>query len=338
MSKVLITGAGGYIGVNTAKLFLEAGHTVVALDNFSQGFKQPLELLVQKYGQDKLLIYSEDLTVDGGSATLDKEKDIDGILHFAALLNVGESMHEPEKYFTNNVIGTQKLLHTAIKQGIGKFIFSSSCTVYGNVDNPPVDERAPLQMPASAYGATKKMCEEILQWYDQLGKMKYVSLRYFNVCGASDDGMLGDSKHETFGLMQNAVKGALGQQPFEFNYQKVETPDGSPIRDYINVVDLADAHVRAYEYLVKNDKSDVFNLGTGTGSSVLEVVNEIKRVMGVDFPVSESAQRRTGEIAKIFANYSKAKSLLGWEPKHSLEQSIKTLAQFYKDHPKGWDH
>ncbi len=338
MAKVLITGAGGYIGVNTAKLFLEAGYTVVALDNFSQGFKQPLELLAQTYGQDKLLIYSEDLTVDGGAATLDKEKDIDGILHFAALLDVGESMHAPEKYFTNNVIGTQKLLHSAIKNNIGRFIFSSSCTVYGEVENPPVDETAPLQRPASAYGATKKICEEILQWYDQLGKIKYVSLRYFNVCGASDDGMLGDAKRETFGLMQNAIKGALGQRPFDLNYQTVATPDGSPVRDYINVVDLADAHIKAYEYLVKNNKSDVFNLGTGTGSSVLEVVNEIKRVMGVDFPVSDSAKRRTGEVAKIFANYSKAKSLLGWEPKHSLEQSIKTLAQFYKDHPKGWDH
>lgn len=338
MAKVLITGAGGYIGANTAKLFLEAGYTVVALDNFSQGFKEPLELLQKQYGQEKLIVYSEDLTVDGAGATLAKEKDIDGILHFAALLNVGESMKIPEKYFTNNVIGTQKLLQSAINNSIGRFIFSSSCTVYGDVENPPVDESAPLQRPASAYGATKKICEEILEWYDQLGKMKYVSLRYFNVCGASDDGLLGDAKRETFGLMQNAIKGALGIRPFDFNYQKVATPDGSTIRDYINVVDLADAHVKAYEYLVKNDKSEVFNLGTGTGSSVLEVVNEIKRVMGVDFPVSDSAQRRTGEIAKIFANYSKAKSILGWEPKHSLEQSIKTLVQFYKAHPKGWDH
>ncbi len=338
MSKVLITGAGGYIGVNTAKLFLAAGYTVVALDNFSQGFREPLELLQQQFGKDKLLIYSNDLTVDGGAATFAQERDIEGILHFAALLNVGESMHIPEKYFTNNVIGTQKLLQTAMNNNVRRFIFSSSCTVYGEVENPPVDETAPLQRPASAYGATKKICEEILQWYDQLGKMKYVSLRYFNVCGASDDGSLGDAKRETFGLMQNAIKGALGIKPFELNYQKVATPDGSPVRDYINVVDLAEAHVKAYEYLVKNNKSDVFNLGTGTGSSVLEVVNEIKRVMGVDFPVTDSADRRIGEVAKIFANYSKAKSLLGWEPTRSLEQSIKTLSEFYKNHPKGWDH
>lgn len=338
MSKVLITGAGGYIGANTTKLFLTAGYTVVALDNFSQGFREPLELLQKQFGEDRLLIYSDDLTHDGGAEIFSKERDIEGILHFAALLNVGESMHIPEKYFTNNVIGTQKLLQAAIDNHVRRFIFSSSCTVYGEVDNPPVDESAPLQRPASAYGATKKICEEILQWYDQLGKMKYVSLRYFNVCGASDDSVLGDAKRETFGLMQNAVKGALGLKPFELNYQKVSTPDGSPVRDYINVVDLADAHVKAYEFLVKNDKSEVFNLGTGTGNSVLQVVNEIKRVMGVDFPVTDSAERRIGEVAQIFANYAKAKSLLGWEPTRSLEQSIKTLAQFYKEHPKGWDH
>lgn len=337
MAKVLITGAGGYIGVNTAKVFLESGYTVVALDNFSQGFREPLELLQKQFGQDKLLIYTADLTVDGGAQVLSQESDIDGILHFAALLNVGESMHVPEKYFTNNVIGTQKLLQQAIVANVRRFIFSSSCTVYGEVENPPVDETAPLVRPSSVYGATKKMCEEMLSWYDQTGKMKYVSLRYFNVCGASDDGVLGDAKRETFGLMQNAIKGALKIAPFSFNYQKVATPDGSPVRDFINVVDLADAHIRAYEYLVKNEKSDIFNLGTGTGTSVLEVVNEVKRVMGVEFPTTESEHRRIGEVARIFANFTKAKQLLGWEPKRSLEQSIRSLAKFYTDHPNGWN-
>jgi UDP-glucose 4-epimerase len=177
----------------------------------------------------------------------------------------------------------------------------------------------------------------LLEWYDKLGKVKYLSLRYFNVCGASDDGTLGDAKRETFGLMQNAIKGALGMRPFDFNYQKVATPDGSPIRDFINVVDLADAHVKGLEYLMKTNTSDVFNLGTGRGNSVLEIVNEIKRVLGADFPASDAPTRRTGEIPQIYADYSKAKRLLGWEPTRSLEQSIKTLANFYKDHPNGWE-
>ena len=137
------------------------------------------------------------------------------------------------------------------------------------IRRPP---RSTLDRSSAASDVYKR---QILEWYDQLGKLKYISLRYFNVCGASDDGVLGDAKRETFGLMQNAIKGALGLKQFELNYQKVSTPDGSPVRDYINVVDLADAHVKAYEYLVKNDKSEVFNLGTGTGNSVLQVINAV---------------------------------------------------------------
>lgn len=333
--KILITGAGGYIGSITASIFLEKGYEVVAVDNFSNGFREPLELLQEKFGERKLAIHTADLTVDGAAPVLDLY-EIGAAVHFAALLNVGESMVIPEKYFTNNVIGTQKLLHALIDRKIGKFIFSSSCTVYGDIKNPPVDESAPVQPASSAYGATKQLCEQILHWYDVLGKMKYISLRYFNVCGANDDGTLGDAKRETFGLMQNAVKGALQIKPFELNYQQVNTPDGSPIRDFINVVDLAEAHVAAYEYVAKENKSEIFNLGTGKGNSVLEIVNEIKRVLHVDFPVSDAKMRRTGEIERIFADYTKAKHLLGWEPKRPLEQSIKTLAIFYKNHPHGY--
>lgn len=337
MSKILITGAGGYIGSNTTKLFLDAGYTVIAVDNFSQGFKKPLNMLQKQYTEQKLQIYTADLRNDEVGKVLDEHPDIEGVLHFAALLNVGESMEQPEKYFTNNVVGTQKLLEQLVIHKIPYFIFSSSCTVYGDVDNPPVSEEFPLKEPASVYGETKKICEEILSWYGKMNKLSYISLRYFNVCGASDDGMLGDAKRETFGLMQNAIKGALGIHPFEFNYQNVQTPDGSPIRDFINVVDLADAHVKAYEYLVKNKKSDVFNLGTGKGNSVKELVDTVKKVLSVDFPTNESQARRTGEIPQIFANYSKAKQLLGWEPTRSLEQSIKTLADFYRKHPKGFE-
>ncbi len=337
MAKVLITGAGGYIGCNTVKLFLESGYTVVAVDNFKQGFRQPLELLQTEFGNEKLKIYEEDLVESGAGAVMDQEKDIEGILHFAALLNVGESMDVPEQYFTNNVIGTQKLLHQAIDHKIGRFIFSSSCTVYGEVQESPVNETFPLKEASSVYGATKKICEEMLSWYSKQQKLHYISLRYFNVCGASDDGRFGDAKRQTFGLMQNAIKGALGLQPFEFNYQKVNTPDGSPIRDFINVVDLAMAHISAYEYLIKSNASDIFNLGTGQGNSVLELVSHVKRVMGVDFPISESPARRTGEIPQIFADYKKAKEILGWEPKRNLDTSIKTLAEFYKNHPHGWE-
>jgi UDP-glucose 4-epimerase len=335
MAKVLITGAGGYIGAITTDQFLKKGAEVVAVDNFSNGFRKPLEMLQEKYGKEKLAIHEADLTVDGAAAVLD-QYEIDVVVHFAALLDVGESMEVPHKYFTNNVIGTQKLLHALIDRNINKFIFSSSCTVYGDIKTPPVNETAPVQPASSAYGATKQMCEQILKWYDKLDKMRYISLRYFNVCGAADDGTLGDAKKVTFGLMQNAIKGALGMQPFELNFQPVNTPDGSPIRDFINVVDLAEAHVAAYEFIKKENKSEIFNLGTGKGNSVLELVNEVKRILKADFPTNEAKQRRTGEIERIFADYTKAKNVLGWEPKRSLEQSITSLATFYKAHPNGY--
>jgi len=335
--KILVTGAGGYIGSNAVDQLLGAGYQVVALDNFSYGFRQPLEMLAKKYGEDNISIHKADLVEDGGAEVMKQHPDLEGVMHFAALLNVGESMQIPESYFTNNVIGTQKLLHAMIDRHIKYFVFSSSCTVYGNIEKPPVDESFPIKETASAYGASKQICETILQWYGQLDKLRYISLRYFNVCGASDDGELGDAKKETFGLMQNAIKGALGISPFELNYQPVDTPDGSPIRDYINVVDLAKAHVSAYEYMKREDKSDVFNLGTGTGNSVLEIVNKIKQVLGADFPTRVASERRTGEIISIFADYKKAQKLLGWEPARSLEQSIKNLAAFYKKHPHGWE-
>ncbi len=336
MSTVLVTGAGGYIGSNAVDALLAAGYEVVALDNFSNGFREPLELLAQKYGQNKVIIETAELVDDGAAAIMDRHPQIEGVMHFAALLNVGESMQMPEKYFTNNVIGTQKLLHAMIDRNIKYFVFSSSCTVYGDIETPPVDESFPIKDSASSYGASKQICEKILSWYDTLNKLKYVSLRYFNVCGASDDGALGDAKRKTFGLMQNAIKGALGIAPFAFNYQPVPTPDGSPIRDFVNVVDLAQAHVAAYAYMKREQKSDVFNLGTGTGNSVLEIVNKVKSVLGADFPTNVAGERRTGEIVQIFADYSKAKRLLGWEPKRTLEQSIQNLAAFYRSHPNGW--
>jgi UDP-glucose 4-epimerase len=337
MQTLMVTGAGGYIGSNTVDVLLAAGYRVVAVDNFSQGFKQPLELLQSKYGADNLPIYTCDLTHDGAADVMEKEPQIEGILHFAALLDVGESMLVPEKYFSNNVIGTQKLLHSAIDHKIKRFIFSSSCTVYGDIKSLPVSESEPLKEVSSAYGQTKKMCEELLMWYDRLDKMKYMSLRYFNVCGASDDGTLGDAKIETFGLMQNAVKGALGIRPFEFNYQPVDTPDGSPVRDFINVVDLARGHVAAFKHLEESDKSNVFNLGSGQGVSVLEIVNMVKKVLGADFPTSPAQSRRTGEIPQIYANADRARDELGWKATHTIEQSIQALAAFYRAHPKGWE-
>lgn len=335
MSKILVTGAGGYIGSVASKLLLENDFEITAVDNFSRGYKKPLELLQVEFGKDKITWLKKDLVSDN----LDElfESKIDVILHFASLCNVGESWEKPELYFSNNVIGTQRLLEAAIKAKSNKIIFSSTCAVYGDAKYIPIDEKHPLVNPSSPYGQSKKMCEEIMEWYSKIGLIKYVFLRYFNVTGASDDEEFGDSKNPSFHLVQNAVRGALGLAKFELNYAPVKTPDGSPIRDYLNIEDLVQAHILAVKYLIEEkNKSNIFNLGTGKGNSVLEIVKLIKEKTGVDFEVDMAKNRRVGEADKMIADYSKAEEVLSWKPIHSLEQSIDTLIAWYKTHPKGW--
>lgn len=335
MSTILVTGAGGYIGSITSSLLLEQGYTVVTLDNYTRGFREPLAYLSKKHGE-KIRIFQSDLVADGGKSVFDANPDIEAVIHFAALLNVGESWTIPQRYFTNNVVGTQMLLEQCVDHAVHKLIFSSSCTVYGNAQYTPIDEMHPIAEPASPYGMSKLLTEKLLTDYQRLSLVSSIFLRYFNVCGATDDGTLGDSKKPSFHLVQNTVRGALGIEPFALNYAKVNTPDESPIRDYTNVVDLADAHVRALEYLTRENKNDVFNLGTGTGNSVLEIIQEVKKLTGKDFPINESSERRQGEADKMIADITKAKSILGWEPKHTLAQSVESLIKWYEVHPNGW--
>lgn len=338
MSKtILVTGAGGYIGSIASRFLLENGFNVVGVDNFSKGYKTPLLLLQEKFGKDKITWSEVDLVKDSLDDLFEKN-DIDVIMHFAGLCDVGESWKKPDLYFGNNVIGTQRLASSAIKNKVNKIIFSSTCAVYGDAKYIPIDENHPKAEPSSPYGATKKICEEILDWYSKVGLIKYVFLRYFNVAGATDDSQFGDSKNPSFQLIQNAIKGALGLGKFELNYASVNTPDGSPIRDYVNVVDLVSAHLLAANYLLEpNNGSNIFNLGTGTGNSVLEIVKLVKEKTGVDFKETLSENRRVGESDKMIADFSKAQKILGWKPTHTLEQSINALIAWYKKHPKGWE-
>jgi UDP-glucose 4-epimerase len=333
MNKVLITGAGGYIGSVSAKLFLDKGYDVVAVDNFTTGYKQPLEYLKQKY-QDKFNFYEIDLKGDI-SSVLDKEKDIKAVIHYAASCIVDESMKNPGKYFHNNVAATANLLSSMDKYGIKNIIFSSTCAVYGEAEYYPIDEKHPLK-PTTPYGASKKMAEEVIQWYQRLRGFNYMILRYFNVCGAADDGTIGDSKKPSSLLVQNAVRGAMGIEKFYLTCPEVDTPDKTPIRDYINVVDLNEAHLNAFEYLMKEQKSDIINLGTGTGNSVLEVVKEVGKITGKEIAI-DKANTRQGDDAKKVADITKAKTVLGWTPKRTMEDSVKSLVAWYKTHPQGWE-
>ncbi len=333
MSKILVTGAGGYIGSVATDLFLKSGYQVVGVDNFQTGYKAPLELLKSKY-PNQFKFYEVDLTKDL-SPIFKEETDISAVVHYAASCLVDESMKDPGKYFLNNVAVTSNLLSAMDKFNIKNIIFSSTCAIYGEAKYYPIDEKHPLN-PSTPYGASKQMAEEVIQWFGKLKGFNYMILRYFNVCGATDDGTIGDSKKPSSLLVQNTVRGALGIEKFFLTCPEVDTPDKTPIRDYVDVVDLNEAHLKALEYLIKNKKSEIINLGTGTGNSVLEVVNQVKKLTGVEIPI-EKANTRQGDDAKKIADIKKAKELLDWEPKRTIEDSVKSLLIWYKDHPNGWE-
>ena len=329
---ILVTGAGGYIGSVATYVFLQQGYSVVAVDNFTTGYRQPLDVLQGKFGKEDLRVYETDIKQI--SSVLEKEKKIDIVVHYAASCLVDESVKNPYKYFDNNVGGTNSLLKAMTDAQVTKLVFSSTCAVYGEAQYMPIDEKHPLH-PSQPYGASKQMAEELVQWYARLRGLQYVILRYFNVCGASDDGLIGDSKKPSTLLMQNVVRGALNIEPFSLTCPEVDTPDKTPIRDYVNVVDLNEAHLKALEYLMVNKSSEIINLGTGTGNSVLEIVNKVKEITNAAFAVGKTAPRE-GDDAKKIADITKAKRVLGWEPKRSIADSVNALIKWYTACPQGW--
>ncbi len=334
MKKILITGAGGYIGSVATHLLLQNDYEVVALDNFSTGFRGPLDVLKEKYGQMQLRYYESDLSGDL-SPLFEKEKNIDAVLHYAANCSVNESMQNPQKYFSNNVCATQQFLTQILKNDIHRIVFSSTCAVYGEAEYVPIDEQHPTR-PANPYGESKRMAEILLGWYSELKGLNHVILRYFNVCGAADDGLIGDAKKPSVHLMQNAVRGALGIEPFYLTCGTYETPDGTPVRDYVNVVDLNLAHLKALEYLMQGGKSETINLGTGMGNSVREVVKKVEEITGKQIRV-DTGEARKGEYATMVASIEKANRILGWKPVRTLQQSVESLVKWYSSRPHGWE-
>lgn len=334
MNKILITGVGGYIGSVAVDMFLQKGYTVIGIDNFMRGFRAPLQYLQKKYGEETFHFYEADLR-GGIDQILQKESNISVVIHYAALCNVGESEKEPSLYFNNNIQAVVGLLESMRTAQIRKILFSSTCAVYGEPQQELIAEDHPLS-PTHPYGESKFMSERIINWYHKLFGFQYVFLRYFNVCGATDDGEIGDSKNPSFHLMQNATRGVLGIDEFYLNNTIVDTPDKTPIRDYVNVVDLNRAHIAAVEWITNSDQSDVFNLGTGTGNSVLEIIQTVEKVTGKQVKKKE-AERRVGDVTRAVASNEKITQVLGWKPTHSLEDSVKSLVAWYTKHPKGWE-
>jgi UDP-glucose 4-epimerase len=310
---VLVTGGAGYIGSHMVLELLDAGETVVVLDNLSTGFRWavPAEatLVVGDMGDAALV------------SQLIDEHGVDSIMHFAAKIVVPESVTDPLAYYFNNTVKTRALLETAVAKEIKNFVFSSTAAVYGNAQAPLLPEDMPLA-PINPYGRSKLMSEWMLQDTHTAHGLRYAILRYFNVAGADPKGRSGQSTPQATHLIKVAAQAALGQRPhldvFGTDY---ETPDGTCVRDYIQVNDLARAHLAALRHLREGGECSVFNCGYGHGASVLEVVDVVKKVSGVDFEVRLSP-RRPGDPAQLVAKVDRIRAL-GWEPQHdNLEEIV----------------
>ena len=307
---ILVTGGAGYIGAHAVKALEEKGFQVVILDNLVYGHREPVETHL------KAKLVTGDI---GDRAFLDKlftDNKIDAVMHFAAFAYVGESVTDPAKYYQNNVVGTLTLLDAMRQHGIDNFIFSSTCATYGNPQFIPITEDHP-QQPINPYGAGKFAVERVLQDYDPAYGLKSVIFRYFNAAGADPDGMFGEDHNPETHLIPLILQAAAGKRPaisvFGDDY---ETPDGTCIRDYIHVTDLAQAHVLGLEYLLQNRVSQIFNLGNGSGFSVKEVIDTAKQVTGKEISI-DRCPRRAGDPATLIGSSAKAREMLGWKPQYA---------------------
>jgi UDP-glucose 4-epimerase len=313
--RIMVTGGAGYIGSHAVKALGRAGHEICVFDNLSTGHEWAVlsAKLVKGDLKDRAAI----------DRVLEDFKP-DAVMHFAAYIQVEESVREPLKYYQNNVANSLNLLEAMRANGIGNFVYSSTAAVYGIPKKNPIGETAPM-LPINPYGMTKVMIERVLADLTVSADFRYVALRYFNVAGADSDGQLGQAYKEATHLITRALKTAHGEFAKLFVYgTDYPTPDGTCIRDYIHVDDLAEAHVKALDHLFESRQSAVMNCGYGSGFSVKEVVETAKRVTGVDFPVEETG-RRAGDPPALVADSSKLMQTTGWKPKYNdLEYIIKT--------------
>lgn len=321
---LLITGGAGYIGSHAVINFLEAGYDILIFDNLEVGHIEIINTL-KKIGNVKF--EKGDLRNLADVEELFSKYKIDGVIHFAAHALVGESMVKPDKYYENNVVGTLNLLNTMIKNDVKKIVFSSTCATYGEPNYVPIDENHP-QNPINPYGTSKLMVEKILDDYDKAYDLKSIKLRYFNVVGADSKCRIGEWHDNETHLVPNILKSVLQEsKEFKIFGNDYNTKDGTCVRDYINVEDLAYAHRLAYEYLLKENKSDVFNLGTQNGVSVKEVFETCQKVLNKKIRY-KIENRRTGDPAILYADTSKIRQILNWKPKQTFEHSIKTASKW----------
>ncbi|EKE20145.1 MAG: hypothetical protein ACD_8C00050G0008 [uncultured bacterium] len=326
--KILVTGGAGYIGSHTVRKLKQANHDVVIFDNLSSGHKDAIK---------GFELFIGDLANKQDLEKVFSENKFDAVVHFAGSIEAGESMTDPKRFFDNNLVCGLNLLEAMLIHDVKKIVFSSTAAVYGEPETMPITEDTPKN-PTNVYGLTKLMFEQVLDAYDNAYGLKSVCLRYFNATGADPSGEIGpDHKNKTH-LLTLTLLTALGKRDsikiFGTDYS---TPDGTGVRDYVHVNDLADAHVLALDFLKKNNASDKFNLGNNKGISVREVIEMSKKITGAYFKVIEEP-RRAGDPANLLASSQKAHTILDWHPKFdTMEQIIQTAWNWHKKNPDGFE-
>lgn len=324
--RILVTGGAGYIGSQTARRLQAAGHDVVTFDDLRRGHREAVDSLPLVVGdvRDGALV----------AETLRRHR-IEAVIHFAALKSVEESVVDPAGYFDNNVGGTNAVLGAMAQNGVRRFVFSSSCAVYGTPDASPVDESAPLR-PINPYGESKLLSERLLPAFEHAHGIRSAVLRYFNAAGAAADGAHGEDWTDAPNLIPVVLQTAAGRRPsvgiFGTDHP---TPDGSAIRDYVHVQDLADAHLCALETIAAGDASLTVNIGTGVGASVLEVLEAARRITGRPIP-AVAAPRREGDPSVIWADTGRAATVIGWRARRGLDDIITTAWRWHSRHPDGY--
>lgn len=326
--RILVLGGAGYIGSHTVYELVDAGYEVIVIDNLLTGFKEAVHPQAKFYeGDIRDKIFLDNI--------LSKEK-IDGVIHFAASSQVGESMKNPLKYYNNNLCGTEVLLESMVEHGIDKIVFSSTAATYGEPESIPILETA-RTLPTNCYGETKLSMEKMFKWISKAHNLRYVSLRYFNACGAHPNGKIGEAHNPETHLIPLVLQVPNGKREYISVFgNDYDTKDGTCERDYIHVNDLAQAHILAMEYLSKGGESNIFNLGNGVGFTVKEVIETARKVTNHTIPIREE-ERRAGDPSVLIASSEKARKVLGWKPQYAdLETIISTAWKWHVNHPDGY--
>ena len=326
---VLICGGAGYIGSHNVRAFAQKGEEVIVVDNLETGHRASVP--------EGIKFYHADIRDSGALDKVFAENSIEAVIHFCAYSLVGESMEKPLKYFDNNVGGMISLLEAMHKHKVKRIIFSSTAATYGEPKKVPILETDPT-IPTNPYGESKRIMEKMMNWVSRLHDIRYVSLRYFNVAGAWHDGSIGEDHHPESHLVPLILQVPLGKRDHITIYgDDYPTQDGTCIRDYIHTEDLARAHILALEYLRNGGQSDIFNLGSGDGYSVMEMITAARKVTGHPIP-AQVGTRRPGDPAKLVADSSKAQEILKWKPEITrMEDIIATAWKWHSSHPNGYN-